>query len=253
MARRVRTPQLEARSIVKKFGGLAAVKNVSFSVFPGEIVGLIGPNGAGKTTLLDVLWGFYKPASGWVKLSGKDLRRAEPWRRARMGIRRSFQGGRVPAVLRGYEHLALSSKARPPWSEVWKPLRRPGLPPNEDTERIESRLKLRSLYNLQGGEMSYGQRKRISLACVLKVDPKVALLDEPISGVDPFSRNLLAEAMQNAAKRGASILLVEHDMDFVREVCNRVIAMVEGELIADGRFEDVAQNRGLLGGYLGEP
>jgi branched-chain amino acid transport system ATP-binding protein len=252
-------PRLVVESISKRFGGISALTDVTFDVAPGEVIGFMGPNGAGKTTLFDVLCGFQPADGGEVRLEGEDITRLGPDVRARRGVGRSFQDGRLFPALTVSETIAVALERT---VEVRDPvLAALNLPAVSDSEEKVSR-RVDELIELLGlgafrdkfvRELSTGSRRIVDLACVVAHDPKVLLLDEPSSGIAQREAEALGPLLLRIRDlTGASLLLIEHDVPLLTSISDRVIALDLGEVIANGPVNEVLRDPRVVGSYLGE-
>ena len=250
-------PPLEARGLVRSFGGLRAVDNVSITLGPGELLGVIGPNGAGKTTLFNLLAGSTRPNAGTVLAAGEDLTHAGPHRRIAAGVGRTFQIPRPFPGMTVLENL-LTGAQRQSGERAWMNLLRPGRVAAEERATIDKARGLLDFVTLSSlaGEparvLSGGQRKLLELARVLMADPQVVLLDEPAAGVNPSLLELIIDRLQALNAGGTSILLIEHNMDAVARLCSRVVVMAGGRYLAEGTPAAVAANPAVIDAYLGE-
>jgi branched-chain amino acid transport system ATP-binding protein len=252
-------PRLVVDSISKRFGGISALIDVSFDVAPGEVIGFMGPNGAGKTTLFDVLCGFQPSDGGEVRLDGEDISRLGPDVRARRGIGRSFQDGRLFPALTVSETIAVALERT---VEVRDPvLAALNLPAVSDSEekvahRVDELVELLGLGSFRDKfvrELSTGSRRIVDLACVVAHDPKVLLLDEPSSGIAQREAEALGPLLLRIRDlTGASLLLIEHDVPLLTSISDRVIALDLGEVIAIGPVDTVVRDPRVVGSYLGE-
>ena len=247
---------LTATGISIRFGGLVALNNVAVSVSPGEIVGLVGPNGAGKTTLFNCLTGVAQPQEGRVQLEGQDISRLRLEHRVRLGIGRTFQTPRLDlgasvadAVMLGfYPRLKQSIlSACLPFSAA----RRTEDDLSERARRLIAEFQLTDDPESSAGELSLGHLRLLEVARALASEPRYLLLDEPAAGIDDVDRDLLAQAIRNAAGRGLGVLLVEHNVGFVADLSHRMVALVGGEVVAEGKPADVVADPQVVGAYLG--
>ncbi|MFI7524093.1 ATP-binding cassette domain-containing protein [Nocardia salmonicida] len=234
-------PILSVSDICVTYGAVKAATGVSFDVRPGEIVGLIGPNGAGKTTVIDALAGF-AAATGGVSLAGDALAGRPPHARARAGLGRSFQDVEL------YDDLTVAENVR-----VGAARSRSDQKVAQRVSRTLSVLGIVDLADREAGMLSQGQRQLVSMARVLAAEPVVALLDEPAAGLDGSESRWLGEKLRAVADDGTAILLVEHDMDLVLSVCDRVIVLDLGAVIAVGTPEEVRTHPEVVRAYLGVP
>ncbi len=249
-------PVLRARSVVKRFGGVAAVDGFSFDVMPGEIVGLIGPNGAGKTTMFDCLAGSLRPSSGSIELSGRAIEATPAHMRAKLGLGRTFQIPRPFPTMSVAENVMLAAHGQrgeamlPNWLT-------PGLVRRQEREVREKAMALLDFVTLAplasqpASVLSGGQRKLLELARVLMGAPRLLLLDEPAAGVNPALLNLIIERIAAIRGQGITVLLIEHNLDMVARLCSRVLVMARGRLLAQGTPDTVARNPLVIDAYLG--
>lgn len=252
------TPALEVAGVSVAFGGVRAVDDVSFSVAPGEVVGLIGPNGAGKTTLLDLVSGFVDPDHGHVRLGGVELTGSPPARRALLGLGRSFQDSALFSSLTVEETLLVALER---WLDVKDPLNAAlRLPPFVSSEAI-ARHRAEELLELLGlgafrskfvGELSTGSRRVVDLACVLAHEPRVVLLDEPSSGIAQREAEALGPLLLRIRDAlDASFVVVEHDMPLISSVSDRLVALDQGHVVTVGAPVDVLSHEEVVDSYLG--
>jgi ABC-type branched-subunit amino acid transport system ATPase component/ABC-type branched-subunit amino acid transport system permease subunit len=232
---------LEVDAVSKRFGGVAAVSWVGFGVAPGEVLGVIGPNGAGKTTLVNVLAGQLPPSGGTVRLAGDVVTGLSPGRLARKGISRSYQQTSVFAEVSVRENLERARAYSTRWMDP------------EDLRRLLARMGLADRMDDRAGELPYGLQKSLGLVLALAVEPRVLLLDEPAAGLESSERRRVDEVVAWAVERGCAVLLVEHDMDLVRRICDRVLVMDTGEPLAAGLPGEVLADPRVISAYLGEP
>jgi len=249
------TPRLEARSISKSFGGVQALHSVSLSVGPGEVLGLVGPNGAGKTTLFNCISGLLQPDAGSVLFDGRPIDRLPTYRRARLGIGRTFQRIEVFPELSVRDHLLVAERARLGGGALWKDLLNKSQPTAPENARVDAVLTLVGLDDVAGtpvAALSLGHCRLVELGRALAGEPLLLLADEPSSGLDVHETSALAATLRHIQKeRGTSVLLVEHDLDMVAEVVDRVVVMDFGTEIAAGTLEDVMSDPVVRKAYLG--
>ncbi|NKY43708.1 ABC transporter permease subunit [Nocardia cerradoensis] len=232
-------PLLSVDGVSVSYGAVAALSDVTFEVFPGEIVGLIGPNGAGKTTLIDAVTGFAS-ASGAVTLDGTAIADAPPHVRARSGLGRSFQDVEL------YDDLTVAENVR-----VGAARSQSTVPVAQLVSRTLAVLGLGDMADVAAASLSQGQRQLVSVARVLAAAPAVALLDEPAAGLDNNESRWLGEKLRSVRDSGTAILLVDHDMELVLTICDRVIVLDLGKVIASGPPESIRTNTEVLRAYLG--
>ncbi len=247
---------LKVENVHKSFGGILALNGVTFSVEPNSITGLIGPNGSGKSTLFNVISGFYNKDRGEIYFKGKKIEGIEPYRIAMLGVGRTFQISEVPEKMTVLENLLLAPK-----SQIGEGIFNVFLHPlkikreNEkflkDAYEILELVQLYHLRNEYAGNLSGGQKKLLSLGRILMSDPILLLLDEPTAGVNPtLIRDLIVAIKNLRAEKGQTILLVEHNMKVISEICDRVIVLDFGKKIAEGTPEEIQKNEKVLEAYL---
>jgi branched-chain amino acid transport system ATP-binding protein len=249
---------LEVTGVSVAFSGVQALSGVSFAAFPGEVLGFIGPNGAGKTTLFDVISGLRRPDSGRVVLAGDDVTRRGPLDRSRSGLRRTFQRQQVFSALTAEENLLSAVEWRGGGGGIIADLVR--LPRRR---RLESRRRaaLRELMSGCGvtdvadrpaGELPIGGARMVELARAIADRPSVILLDEPTSGLGQSDVARLSEQVRALRAAGeCAVLLIEHDIAFVAEHCDRIIALERGVILAAGPADEIRNNQAVQDAYLG--
>lgn len=252
-------PVLEASGVRVRFGGVQALDDVSIAVPPGSLVGLVGPNGAGKSTLFGVCSGLTRPNAGRILLSGRDVTRASPQSRARLGLARTFQHPEMFSGLTVREHLAVAFRARRARSRLWTDmftaasLRRPDA---EERERIGSLLELLSLSALADTAVDglpLGTTRLVEVGRALASGPSVVLLDEPLSGLDHGETRQLADAVgRTVREEGISLLLVEHDVAMVLALCSHIYVLEFGVVIAQGDARAIHDDPAVRAAYLGD-
>ncbi|HXA42965.1 MAG TPA: ABC transporter ATP-binding protein [Candidatus Solibacter sp.] len=248
---------LEVSGVSVRFGSFDAVRDVSFAVHAGEIVGLIGPNGAGKTVTFNVASGLQRPRRGRVLVDGVDVTGMPTHARARLGLARTFQLAQLFAGMTVVENLAVAAHRFTSGGIITDalvyPRRRAAL--REARERAEAVLRflgLEELADLDVGSIPIGVTRLVELARALCLRPRVLLLDEPASGLDSHETRDLAELIAGIrAALGCSVLIVEHDMDVIMPLCDEVLVMSGGELIASGTPAEIRANPEVLNAYLG--
>ena len=242
---------LEVTDLRVAFGGVVAVDNVSFAVDEGTLVGLIGPNGAGKTTCIEALTG-YAPATGSVTFDGRDLRGLPPHRRARLGLVRTFQAVELFDDLTVRENLRAAANRRTWWQSLGDLL----LPRwHEDESTIDRALDLLGLVDVADvlpTELPMGKRKLVGVARALACRPRLVLLDEPAAGLDTGESVELGTRLRAVVDSGVTVLLIDHDMGLVLGVCDRVVVLDFGKVIAAGTPDDVRRAPAVVAAYLGD-
>jgi branched-chain amino acid transport system ATP-binding protein len=247
---------LLAQGVSKTFAGITALDGVSLDVDPGEIVGLIGPNGAGKTTFFNCLLGVVKPDGGTVTFEGRDLSRVPTYRRARLGIGRTFQRIELFSGMTPREHFLVTERVRNGRGALWKDALFRGRPSADENARADAMLDLLGLVGVADRpveSLSLGVGRLVEIGRALMTAPKLVLLDEPSSGLDRHETEVLAAKLRAVqSERQIAILLVEHDVDFVRSLVQRVFVLDFGTLIAAGPTTDVFADDAVRRAYLGD-
>lgn len=242
---------LEVKNLTKHFGGMRAVDDCSFSIRPEAITALIGPNGAGKTTVVNLITGFEQADAGIVCFSREDISALPPYERSKRGIARTFQQVRLFRNMSVRDNLALSLQDGDDC--FFKQFIHPG--PADDS-RLNQALREVGLdmpLDRAVTALSFGQRKLLELArALLRPNHRLLLLDEPVAGVTPKLRTSIQEILEKLCLDGATILFIEHDMDFVMKTSDEVIVMDRGKVLAKGAPEEVRKNPEVLNAYLGE-
>jgi branched-chain amino acid transport system ATP-binding protein len=247
--------RLEVHELVRAFGGVRAVDGATLNVEPGSITGLIGPNGAGKSTLFNCVSGFLRPQSGRVLLDGKRIDRHAPHRIARAGLVRTFQTPRALTRMTVLENVVLAAP-RNGGERLGG-----ALAPRARRREREARARAAELLELVrlerhrdalAGTLSGGERKLLDLVRALMVEPRILLLDEPMAGVSPALRvELLEHILAVRDRDGVTLLIVEHDLDFVMRASDHVIVMNDGRVIAQGAPDEVRVDERVVDAYLG--
>lgn len=233
------------------YGGVVAVDAVSLTVPTGTIVGLIGPNGAGKTTLVDALTGF-TGYSGHVTFRGDRLDRLPPHQRARRGLARTFQSGGIFDDLTVEENILIGERrASGGWGTARAVFSGRAEPPRPHTLELIQLLGLDGLLQVQVSELSEGHRKLVSVAQALASEPQLVLFDEPAAGLDSQESQWLGRQLRLIRDSGVTILLVDHDMELVLNVCDQLVVLDFGKVIAAGSPEQVLQDQRVVAAYLG--
>jgi branched-chain amino acid transport system ATP-binding protein len=235
-------PILAVDSVTKAFGGLLAVCDVSFSMRPGEIVGLIGPNGAGKTTLFNVISGYYAPTRGRVLFQGKDVSGKPPYALAARGIGRTFQVVKPFAGLTVMENVVVAALLRHPRRADAEAHARQVLEVTGLADRAD----------VSAASLTLAGRKRLEISKALALEPSFLLLDEVVAGLNPTEVDRTIELILALRERGISILIVEHIMRVIMRISDRLVVLNFGEKIAEGPPAEVAANRAVIEAYLGE-
>jgi branched-chain amino acid transport system ATP-binding protein len=245
------TPFLEVKDLHKAYGAIKAVDGVSFSVGPGEIVGVIGPNGSGKTTLFNAILGQIKPSAGAVEFCGENITGLPPLALSRRGMGRTFQTLQVFAKLSVRDNLIAAAQEFQ-GTMHGRLLAAPDAGVGARADEMIEFFRLGHVATLPAGSLSYGQQKLIDIAMAFMASPRLVMLDEPCAGVNPHLVEQLGEKLLELNRsRGGSFVIVEHNMDFVMRLCPRVICMAEGRVLAHGTPAEIQSNRAVLEAYLG--
>jgi branched-chain amino acid transport system ATP-binding protein len=250
------SPVLSARNIHKSYQGIVALDGVSIDVPPGAIIGLIGPNGSGKSTLFDCICGFQLRDAGSVHLDGRDLTGLPAHRIAREGLRRTFQQLRVFANLSLRDNLLVAAQSTPSFAYVSELLRLPQVRAHERDLRMRAasileEIQLSRLAEVPAGRLSYGQKKLLELGMALMNRPKILLLDEPMAGVNPTLVEGLKNELLQVRKRGIALLIVEHNLKLMFEICDRIYVLDRGRILAEGPPAAIAADERVVDAYIG--
>jgi ABC-type branched-subunit amino acid transport system ATPase component len=244
----VGTPALELRGVTVRFGGLTALRDVSFHAHEAEIVGLIGPNGSGKTTLLNVVTGLVRPVAGDVRIGSTSCRRKSVHRRVQLGLARTFQRVSLFSDLSVRDHLTLAAEAKHRWQRA----RAGGAGGEVDLEAMLQSEPWNLDLDENLANLSLGGTRAVELAMALVVPPKVLLLDEPLSGLDPVERDAFASTLREMRERlGVTVVLVEHDVESVVRLADRLVVLDFGVKLADGPTSEILVNTKVRAAYFG--
>jgi branched-chain amino acid transport system ATP-binding protein len=243
---------LQIESLSKSFGGIHAVRDCSFAVAEGQVLGLIGPNGAGKSTVVDLVSGFGRPDSGSVRLAGQELVGQRPDVISRLGLIRTFQTPREWRGLTVMDNVLLARRqfAR---ESLWRCLTRTYA---EEADRAQARailgrFGLAGLANARAGTLSGGQKRLLEFARMAAAQPRLIILDEPMGGVNPVLGTQIRDAVRQFAASGQAVIVVEHNLPFIEKTCDEVVVMDLGEVIAQGAFSGLRDNPKVVDAYLG--
>ena len=242
---------LEFKNVSRHFGAIRAVDQVTLSIRQSEFFSLLGPSGCGKTTLLRILAGFERPDTGCVILSGQDITQLSPMELNRRGVGRTFQTLQVFGKMSVRDNLLVAAQEHhgSMWSRMFAPSDS-GLGAKADA--LIDQFRIRHVADKKAGELSYGQQKLVDIAMAFMSDPDLVLLDEPCAGVNPSLVGGISTLLKelNQTRKG-SFVVIEHNMDFVMDLCHRILVMVEGKVMAVGTPAEIRANKQVLDAYLG--
>ncbi|WP_417725223.1 ABC transporter ATP-binding protein [Salipiger sp.] len=248
---------MELRNITLRFGGVVAIKDISFDIREGEIRAIIGPNGAGKSSMLNIISGFYTPSEGELWYKGSKRPAMKPWEVARMGVARTFQNIALfegmtvlDNVMTGrLTHMSAGIGAQALW---WGRARDEEIANREKVERVIDFLEIQAIRKTPVGRLPYGLKKRVELARALAAEPSVLLLDEPMAGMNVEEKEDMSRFILDVNDEfGTTICLIEHDMGVVMDLSDRVVVMDYGKKIGDGAPDEVRSNQDVIDAYLG--
>jgi len=250
------TEILEIDDVSKFFGGLAALKRINLRIQEGELLSIIGPNGSGKTTLFNLVTGVYKVSKGKIHYRGNSIQDENPNQIAKKGIARTFQNLKLFRSLSVWENvvIALYCKGHPKtWGYIFAT--RGGV--ERDKELKERSLKLINYVGLKNKHdelvrnLPYGDQKKVEIARALALSPELILLDEPAAGLNPLEKSDVIDLILNIHKQGTTVLLIEHDMKIVMNISRRIVVLNFGEIIAEGKPEEIRRDSAVIEAYLG--
>ncbi len=247
---------LELREVERAFGGVRAVDGVSFGLRPGAVHGLIGPNGAGKTTLLNLVSGLLRPTAGEIRLDGERIDQLAPHRIATLGVTRTYQNIRLFPALSALENVIVGEHLARDASLLGRLLMLASAQKEEEEAReiargLLQRVGLGERASERAATLSYGEQRRVEIARALASQPRVLLLDEPTAGMNPVEVAAVGELIREVARQGHTVLLVEHNVKLVMEVCQRITVLDFGRVIAEGAPADVSASPAVIAAYLG--
>lgn len=248
---------LEVRGITQRFGGITALEDISFSVTKGDITGVIGPNGAGKTTLFNIITGIYTQSAGQIFLEGRDISRVPAEQLARCGLVRTFQNIELFGKMTVRENVMvglhtrsgcgiLSCMAKMPWHL-------------KEERRIRAKSQewlefcgITDLADQVAGSLPFGKGRLLEIARAMAVEPQIMLMDEPAAGLNNRETHDLAVLIRKIRDTGVTVVLVEHDMELVMDICDRIVVLNLGKKLADGTPREIQENPAVIAAYLGE-
>jgi len=241
-------PLLEIRNAAKSFGGIKAVDGCSFSVEEGSITALIGPNGAGKTTMFNMINGLHRCDNGAIMFEGERIERLRPHQITRRGISRTFQISRQLGDMTVLENIVVQSPARGVAGLIRQSIL--GEERGRGMELLEF-VGIAELADQPAAKLSYGQKKLMDLAAGMMANPRLFLLDEPAGGINPALLDMIIDRVLKLREQGVTFLIVEHNMDMVMNVCDPVVVMAYGKVLAEGAPDAIQGNDAVLEAYLG--
>lgn len=247
---------LETKSLSKKFGGLTAVNNVDFTVEKGKINAIIGPNGAGKSTFFNLISGFHPPSSGSIILKGQDITRMPPNKIAEMGIARTFQTTNLFEQSTVLDNVVVGHRLRTKSNLLDAVLRTKRLKREEEQcrEKALEVIRFTGLEKVAGklvGSLTQEEKKRTAFALALATEPEIVFLDEPAAGVNPDETEGLAQLMKKMVDKGITVCLIEHKMQMIMKLADKIMVLNYGEKIAEGTAEEIQNDPAVIKAYLG--
>lgn len=242
-------PLLEIANLTKSFDGVKAVEDVSLELREGIITTLVGPNGAGKTTLFNLITGHLRPSSGEIRWRGESIIGCAPWKIARLGVARTFQDLRLFSHMTVFENV-LTVMEKSAW--FWQAEQATGAQRRQRAREILDATGLLTKADVRANDLAYAERKFLSLARIMATDAKMWLLDEPASGLDPRSYELFVTLLRSEVRRGITICIIEHNLEIVVSISDRISFLDQGRLLADGEPEEILGNPHLSSIYFGE-
>lgn len=253
------TVKLKVDHISLSFGGIKALRNIAFEVNEGEILAVIGPNGAGKTSLINSINGFYHPQQGAIIFEGRNITNTPPYRRAKLGISRTFQNialytnATVLENLMAARHIHMHATNMLTGAIFWGVAQREEIAHRRRVEEIIEFLEMESIRKSRVGALSYGLRKRVELGRALALEPTLLLLDEPMAGMNVEEKEDMARYILDIHERqGTTIMLIEHDIGLVMDISHRIVVLDFGEKIGEGTPTEIRKNERVIKAYLGQ-
>nr|WP_304214429.1 ABC transporter ATP-binding protein [Fredinandcohnia onubensis] len=231
---------LELKNVTMDFGGLRAVDDVSITINNGELRGLIGPNGAGKSTIFKLIMGLYIPTSGQIYFNGKDITKLSTWERARTGLSIKMQIPGVFGELSGYENMRIAAQNFYSNSEV-----------DKEILRLSKLVGIDDLLDTEVNNLSHGQQQWLEIGMTLASKPQLLLLDEPAAGMGPEETAFTAQIVKRLNEEGISIIFIDHDMEFVRQISQQITVLHQGRVFVEGNITEIENNKDVIDIYLG--
>ena len=249
MTKREMTCALGVSGLTKQFDGILAVNSVSLDIRRGDVTGIVGPNGSGKTTLLDMVSGALSPDSGSIVINGSPVPSLRPQDARRYGITRTFQSVRLFEQMTVLDNVLVALSERRVFAALFE---RRSARREKQAEDILHTVALRDKRHEMAANLSYGQRKLLEVARALATRSDIYLFDEPFAGLFPKMVDALFNIIQNLRRQGKTVVLIEHDMDLIRKICDRIIVMDSGALLSQGPPETVLAEKKVIEAYLGQ-
>ena len=248
---------LEIKGITQRFGGVTALEDVSFSIRPNDITGVIGPNGAGKTTLFNIISGIYRQTSGRIFFDGKDISGMPPEILAKRGLVRTFQNVELFTQMTVVENAMVGLHTKSHSGIFSCMLKTPGNLAEERRIREQALQWLEftgiaDLADLKAGNLAFGKGRMLEIARAMALEPRVILMDEPAAGLNNRETSELASLIRKIRESGVTVVLVEHDMELVMDVCDSILVLNLGRRLAEGTPREIQENRAVIAAYLGE-
>lgn len=249
-------PLLELKSVSRHFGGLAALDDVNMTVYQGQVVGLIGPNGAGKTTTINNITGLDHPTSGEIYFDGKPIHNEEPHVITGMGIARTYQNIRLFSDMTAHENLLIGQHKRGEATLLESIFMFPRHVAQEKDLKVRAdelleRFALADVADVKASNLPYGDQRRLEIARALATNPQLILLDEPTAGMNPTETKAVGEQILKLRDEGMTILVIEHDMSLIHQVCDEVYVLNFGHMLANGSPDTIRQSQIVIEAYLG--
>lgn len=241
---------LTLENITKNFGGVVAADKVSFEVEPNQVTALIGPNGAGKTTIFNIIAGLVEPDEGSILFDGQNIQQKSADKRVRLGISRTFQKVRLFKYLTILDHFQMTENHED--MKMLKNIFTKSKPNRDKYNQVLDRFGIDRELDTRVSELSYGQRKLLEMALALQMDHKLLMLDEPVAGVNKVIQERIENLLLELKEEKETMLVIDHDMNFIRKLADHIIVLDSGELLVEGAPEDVLEHPDVLEAYLGE-